>query len=41
MTMHNILIINYEDAVLLVTKEALENFGFNVEIPPYIQTNDF
>ena len=41
MIMHNILIVDYEDAVLLLIKEALENFGFNVEIPPYIKTNDF
>jgi CheY-like chemotaxis protein len=30
--MPNILIIDDEDAIVLVIKEALENFGFNVEI---------
>jgi len=30
--MSNILIIDDEDAIVLVVKEALESFGFNVEI---------
>ena len=41
MIMHNILIIDDEDSVLLVIKEALENIVFNVEIPPSLKTNDF
>ena len=40
MIMNNILIIDDEDAVLLMIKEALENFGFNVEIFPSLKTND-
>jgi CheY-like chemotaxis protein len=40
MIMHNILIIDDEDAVLLVIKDALGNFGFNVEILPSSKAND-